>query len=85
MTWRIDNPEDAWFRRARGPTIELWQKEGHLPGSAHLVVHVVLPSGAWYTVLVQQGTIAKKPPHYFEGQHWFYFLYLAIGSILPSS
>ena len=27
MTWRIDNPEDAWFRRARGPTIELWQKE----------------------------------------------------------
>ena len=42
-TLRIESPEGAWFRQARGPRKQNAAERGHLPGFAHLGIHVVLP------------------------------------------
>ena len=43
ITFKVDVPGDAWFRRARGPHNQNVAEKCFLPGFAHLGIHVVLP------------------------------------------
>ena len=50
-TLKVDNPGDAWFRRARGPRNQKVAERGYLPSFHHCSIHVVLPSEPWIAVL----------------------------------
>ena len=48
---KVDVPEDAWFRRARGPRNQKVAERGYLPSVHRCGIHVVLPNEPWITVL----------------------------------
>ena len=51
ITFTVDVPCYAWFRRARGPRNQKVAERGYLPSVHRCGIHVVLPNEPWITVL----------------------------------
>ena len=84
ITFTVDVPCYAWFRRARGPRNQKVAERGYLPIVHRCGIHVVLPTEPWITVAwVHLGTIACNL-HIAWTTALFLHILLELGSSLAS-
>ena len=84
ITFKVDVPCYAWFRRARGHRNQKVAERGYLPSLHRCGIHVVLPNEPWITVLGSTYSPLPATSTLRGKLHCFLHTLLELGSSLAS-